>query len=123
MTADPVLHALARPAGSRAVPARFDEAAALFARAEAAYGRGDRRTATTLFLRAALVLRMDIVHAEDFAAARTVSYWNAILAAVAAGDCAGADRVVAIARDDPRCWPPVEQLLRRLPPADMSTSD
>ncbi len=84
------LHPLTPPVGSRAVPAEFDEAAAIFARAQAAYERGAYREAAGLFLSTAGALHVEGDYAEACTAGRTVSYWNAILATLAAGDADGA---------------------------------
>ncbi|MGH4012693.1 MAG: hypothetical protein ACRDSL_01880 [Pseudonocardiaceae bacterium] len=109
------LHPLTPPVGSRAVPAEFDEAAAIFARAQAAYERGAYREAAGLFLSTAGALHVEGDYAEACTAGRTVSYWNAILATLAAGDADGARQVAtSVAQHDPECTRPVAELLGRL---------
>ena len=115
MTADFSLYPLRRPAGARSVAARFDEGAAVFSKAEAAYGRGRCTEAAELFLEAASVLVLGGPHGRAFAAGRTASYWNAILANMAAGDRAAARRVGKVVEEqDPECSRSVAELLSRL---------
>jgi hypothetical protein len=97
------------------VAARFDEGAAVFARGEAAYEQGRYGEAAELFLEAAAVLVLGGRDSDVFAAGRTASYWNAILANVAAGDRAAARRVGKVVEEnDLECYRSVAELLSRL---------
>jgi hypothetical protein len=118
MTKDPgfVLYPLARPTGSAPISALFDDAAEVFARAAAAFEQGESRTASALFFSAAQTFRkITAGRAEEAAASRTVSYWNAILAAATADDTGMAQSIAtSVTRDDQVCAPPVNDLLDQL---------
>jgi hypothetical protein len=115
VTAYFALYPLTWPAEGRPVSARFDEGAAVFARAEEAYAQGRCAEAAELFLDAADLLVLGGPYAAAFTVGRTVSYWNAILANVAAGDRAAARRVGKVVEEiDLECYRSVAELLSRL---------
>jgi hypothetical protein len=115
VTAYFALYPLTWPAEGRPVSARFDEGAAVFARAERAYAQGRCAEAAELFLDAADLLVLGGPYAAAFTVGRTVSYWNAILANLAAGDRASARRVARdVEEQDPECLQSVAELMSRL---------
>jgi hypothetical protein len=112
------LHPLVLPATSSAPvvapPAGLDVAAAEFAAAAEAHGRGDAASSVDGFLRTAELLRAAL---PDEAGTRTACYWNAVLALVDHGDELGVARLVELVADqDPTCAPAVTTLARSLAP-------
>jgi hypothetical protein len=113
----PVLYELVRPAASWPLPAAFDAAEAVFARAQAAYQASDARQAARLFMTVAATLQRDQNQPgwEGFAANRRLAYANAALAWSVAGARDEARQALAAAAvDDPICADAIDQLLARL---------
>jgi hypothetical protein len=113
-----VLYDLVRPLGSWPVPAAFDEAAAVDARARAAYAAADYRLAADLFMAVASTLRGEPSqpHAETLAADRVLAYENAA-AAWAMVDALDVARTAlrGAADADPACAAAIRLLLDNLP--------
>lgn len=110
----PVLYPLVLPAGRPAPALDVDQTVRRFASAEQAYR--DRRFAEAAgaFLAVAEQL-LDTVAPAELAGARTICYFNAVLAGVAAGGTV--DPVQSwVAQHDPVCVAPVAQFVAVIVP-------
>ncbi len=114
-TAQPyVLFDLVRPAGSRPIPAVFEEAAALDRRARAAYAAGDYRRSAAVFMDVAATLRgePDGFYAGTLRTDRALAYENAALAWLMADAADEARQALGqAAAADPACADTIQQLL------------
>lgn len=106
------LYPWAGPLSSRDLPAGFEETATTFRVATAAFARGDFHAAARQFLETAREFRRCAV---DETGVRTLSYWNALIAMLSAGDVESAHQLGrTVAADDEVCGPAVVDLLARL---------
>jgi hypothetical protein len=107
-----VLYPWAGPLSSRDLPDGFDETATTFQAATATFAGGDFRAAARQFLESAREFRRCAV---DETGVRTLSYWNALIAMISAGDVESAHQLGrTVSAYDEVCGPAVVDLLARL---------